>query len=66
MEDKIYKASPVAELLGTTVGTLAYWRYMGKGPKFIKLGRAVRYRESDVNAWLDAQTREQTGERAIA
>jgi predicted DNA-binding transcriptional regulator AlpA len=66
MEDKIHKALLVAERLGTTVGTLAYWRYMGKGPKFIKLGRAVRYRESDVNAWLDAQTREQTGERASA
>jgi predicted DNA-binding transcriptional regulator AlpA len=66
VEDKIHKAHPVAERLGTTVGTLAYWRYMGKGPKFIKLGRSVRYRESDVNAWLDAQTREQTGERANA
>ncbi|MBB5747932.1 AlpA family transcriptional regulator [Micrococcus sp. TA1] len=65
-DTRLYTGPQLAEYLGTTAGTLAYWRYMGRGPKFIKLGRSVRYRESDVNAWLDSQAREQTGERASA
>lgn len=32
--------------------TLAQWRYLGKGPNFLKCGSHVRYRRSDVDAWL--------------
>lgn len=51
----------LGEYLGLTVGALAQMRYRGNGPKFIKLGgKQVRYRESDVQAWLDQQTRDRT------
>jgi predicted DNA-binding transcriptional regulator AlpA len=50
----------LAPVLGTTPGQLAQWRFRGDGPPFIKLGRSVRYRWSDVEAWLDANTRTQT------
>jgi predicted DNA-binding transcriptional regulator AlpA len=53
-------------MLHKTPASLAQWRYMGFGPQFVKIGRAVRYRDSDVTAWLDAQTRQQTGEQASA
>ena len=33
----------VAELLRLPVRTLDQWRYLGKGPKYIKVGRHVRY-----------------------
>jgi excisionase family DNA binding protein len=36
--------------------TLEQWRSQGRGPKYIKVGRHVRYRWADVNAWLDEQT----------
>jgi hypothetical protein len=40
--------------------TLEAWRYQGVGPPYIRAGigmRAkVRYRLSDLDAWLDAQT----------
>jgi hypothetical protein len=39
-----------AEMLGTTVGTLKSWRSRGLGPKWVKLGAAVRY---DVEELLD-------------
>ncbi|UKA59199.1 helix-turn-helix transcriptional regulator [Arthrobacter sp. FW306-2-2C-D06B] len=59
--DQLLKAQALADWLGVTPGALAQMRYLGKGPKFIKLGgRSVRYRVSDVNEWLDAQTRQQT------
>lgn len=47
----------IAEYLGTTPQNLAQHRYRGTGPKFIKLGhRAIRYRWSDVEAWIEANT----------
>lgn len=67
MEDALHKPETVAHFLGTTTGNLAQMRYRGNGPKFIKVsGKAVRYRQSDIDAWLSAQTRQQTGERASA
>jgi predicted DNA-binding transcriptional regulator AlpA len=32
-------------------------RWEGTGPKFVKLGRHVRYRVSDVLAWIEEQER---------
>ncbi len=39
-------------------------RLAGGGPTFLKLGRAVRYRRSDLDRWLDAQARTSTSEVA--
>lgn len=66
MGEKLYTGKQLAEYLGSTAATLAHWRYVGRGPKFIKVGSNVRYRESDVDAWLTEQTRAQTGERVSA
>lgn len=36
--------------------TLAQWRYLRRGPRFIKLGeRNVRYLRSDLDAWVESQ-----------
>lgn len=32
--------------------TLAFWRSQGKGPKFIKVGRHVRYTQEAVEEYL--------------
>lgn len=32
-------------------------RWAGEGPRFVKLGRHVRYRAEDVLAWIDANAR---------
>lgn len=34
----------VADFLGLPIATLAQWRYLGKGPKSIKVGRHIRCR----------------------
>lgn len=49
-----------AELLSVHPATLATWRYEGRGPRFIKVGRHVRYRLADINTWLDEQARSST------
>lgn len=45
----------LAAQLDVPVGTLRQWRYTGTGPKYIRVGRHVRYRQSDIDAWLAAQ-----------
>jgi excisionase family DNA binding protein len=45
----------VSEELGIPAGTLANWRYLGRGPAFVHLGRHVRYRKTDLAAWIESQ-----------
>lgn len=46
----------VSDWLRIPVATLRYWRHMGTGPKSANLGgRRVRYRRSDVLAWVEGQ-----------
>jgi hypothetical protein len=49
----------VADYLGgegeITVDTLKDWRYKHEGPRYIPVGKHVRYDWDDVEAWLDAR-----------
>jgi predicted DNA-binding transcriptional regulator AlpA len=47
----------LAARLGISRSTLQSWRYSGRGPRFIKLGRMIRYRNADIDAYLRANTR---------
>ncbi len=47
----------VATYLRRTVKTLTNWRYAGIGPAYVKVGRGIRYRWSEVERWLDSQTK---------
>jgi predicted site-specific integrase-resolvase len=47
--------SEVAQRIRNTTSTLAYWRHVGKGPKYAKVGRRVVYRREDVESWLAEQ-----------
>ena len=40
--------------LGLKVATLRAWRHQGRGPAFVRLGRAVRYLDSDLDEFLCA------------
>jgi len=44
----------VAERLGLSVATLRAWRHRGKGPRFLRLGRSVRYLPSDLDDFVRA------------
>jgi excisionase family DNA binding protein len=46
-----------AERLGLQVSTLANWRWCGRGPRFLRVGRRVRYRLADLTAWMELQAR---------
>lgn len=45
----------VSEFLGVPVQTLYQWRRKRTGPPAARIGRHLRYRWTDVQAWLDEQ-----------
>jgi predicted DNA-binding transcriptional regulator AlpA len=42
----------VATFLNVSLACLRRWLLFRKGPKFLKIGRLVRYRRGDVETWL--------------
>ena len=60
---EVLNTTEAAEYLGFQPQTLAIWRTTGRyGLPFLKLGRLVRYRKSDLDAWLASRRRIHTGE----
>jgi excisionase family DNA binding protein len=45
----------LAELVRVPPKTIYQWNYRGTGPRFAKIGRHVRYRRADVEAWIEQQ-----------
>jgi hypothetical protein len=43
-----------SRVLGCSVAALRKWRLFGNGPVFVKIGRLVRYREADLDAFITA------------
>jgi Helix-turn-helix domain len=56
--ERLMSEAQVADVLGKPPRTLRQWRYLGIGPKYLKVGATVRYRVHDVEAWLRAQEQE--------
>jgi helix-turn-helix protein len=54
--DALLTESQTAEILNISVRTLQSWRVRRAGPKYILVGRAVRYRRHDLIAWIEANT----------
>jgi hypothetical protein len=57
--DRPPDSKPLAEVeaaarLGLKVTTLRAWRHRRRGPAFVRLGRAIRYLERDIDAFLNA------------
>lgn len=50
----------VAKQLGLSVATLRAWRLKGKGPRFVRFGRAVRYLVADVERFVEASVVDRT------
>lgn len=59
--DDLMMPQEVSARLRTKPETLKYWRYIGTGPRFARIGRRVVYRRSEVEAWLEEQFASQEG-----
>lgn len=52
----------LARELDVHEGTLGNWRTVGKGPPFVRVVGAIRYRRAAVESWLLAREVRTTGE----
>lgn len=58
MQDKLLHPNQVAEALGVSPQTLAVWRCENRyALPYVKVGRLVRYRDRDVDAFIESRTR---------
>jgi hypothetical protein len=57
LDARLWTAEDVAERWELSPRTLANWRSLGLGPAYIKVGRSVLYRESDLAAYEDEKRR---------
>lgn len=55
-----------ADLLALRPATLRRWRLRGVGPRWAKLGSAVRYAAADLEAYVAASGRTSTSDRGPA
>ncbi|PTR14365.1 excisionase family DNA binding protein [Nitrosospira sp. Nsp2] len=56
-EDPLFSNSQAADYLGLADNTLSVWRCTGRyNIPYIKVGRLVRYRKSDLDAFLQRRT----------
>ena len=51
----VFTTRQAAQYLGLSISTLNKWRCYGYGPKYLKLGRAVRYRQEELDHFLEAR-----------
>lgn len=57
MNEPLMTAEELAEFLSVPIKTIYQWRSKRCGPTGIRVGRYVRFRRRDVDAWLDEQSK---------
>ena len=60
----LLSAREAAALLHLSERTLERFRVSGTGPKFVRLGRSIRYRLADIEAYIASRVVGSTSERA--
>ena len=64
MPERLLTATEVHTRLACSRTQLHYLTRDGKFPQPVKIGRSIRWRESDVDAWIAALAADQAGEDA--
>lgn len=59
---RLLNTADAADLLGFKTCTLEGWRLRGTGPRYLKLGYSVRYKESDLMKWAEKNSCKSTSE----
>ncbi len=55
MIDTLHSPEWLAEYLGIPLATIYQMNSRGTGPRRIRVGKHVRYRKAEVDAWLDSR-----------
>jgi excisionase family DNA binding protein len=62
--ESLMTVEQVADYLNVPVKTVYRWRLTGTGPRGARVGRYVRFRRSDVEAWVERRVEEERAARA--
>ena len=54
-DDRMLSPAELAAYLGVPLSTVYRWNYSGDAPPRLRIGKHIRYRQSAVDVWLDAQ-----------
>jgi len=54
-KSKLLTTEELAKYLGVPIGTIYRWRTMGTGPPAMRVGRHLRFRKDEVDAWLETR-----------
>jgi predicted DNA-binding transcriptional regulator AlpA len=60
--DSLLNQKQAARILGLSVRTLERYRITGTGPRYVRLGRLIRYRPNDLKEWIERNLRNSTSE----
>ncbi len=52
LDEPLISEAEAAKQIHLKAGTLGAWRHRGEGPAFVRVGKLVFYRPSDIRAWL--------------
>lgn len=61
--EKLLSEKEIEQIYGISRRWLQKMRWVGGGPIFLKIGKSVRYRVSDFEAYLEAQKRTSTSDQ---
>jgi excisionase family DNA binding protein len=64
MQLRLLTQSEAAKMLRLSERTLERLRLQGGGPRYVKANRSVRYREADLEAWIEKRVVSSTSEEA--
>lgn len=55
-QERLVDTPRAATMLSKHPAVLADWRHQGRGPKYVRIGRSVRYRIGDIHEWIADHT----------
>jgi excisionase family DNA binding protein len=59
--DELLDTREAARLLNVTQSAMRRWIREGRGPRYVRVSRLIRYRRSDLESWIESNV-VQTGE----
>ncbi|OBJ75991.1 hypothetical protein A5626_17725 [Mycobacterium marseillense] len=52
-------------MIGVSASTVRWWKQTGKGPRSAKIGKHVKYRRIDVEAWIESLFKAQSEPKSV-
>lgn len=50
--EKLLTSLDLAQVLGVQPTTVNWWRWKGVGPRYVRVGRTIRYRPGDIEKFM--------------